>query len=113
LQHVVESAAGRYEGLTPLFTLLHEARPVLLNFGTPGALDISPWADRVRSIDATVEGTWELPVIGTVEAPAAVLIRPDGHVAWVGDATPAMQEQLNEALAKWFGRPRQREASVT
>jgi hypothetical protein len=41
-----------------------------------------------------------LPVIGEVEAPPAVLIRPDGHVAWTGDlADPA----LPRAVATWFG----------
>src|SRR5712675_712076 len=68
-----------------VFTLLHDARPVLLNFGEPGAFDITPWADRVQLIDAEYNGKWELPAIGAVTAPAAVLIRPDGYVAWVGD----------------------------
>ena len=68
-----------------VFTLLHEARPVLLNLGERGGFDISPWADRVQLIDAEYTGTWELPALGTVTAPTAVLIRPDGYVAWVGD----------------------------
>jgi 2-polyprenyl-6-methoxyphenol hydroxylase-like FAD-dependent oxidoreductase len=85
-----------------VFTLLHRARPVLLNFGEPGAFDITSWADRVQSIDARHEGTWELPAIGAVTAPAAVLIRPDGYVAWVGDMT---QVGLVDALTTWFGRP--------
>jgi 3-(3-hydroxy-phenyl)propionate hydroxylase len=67
-----------------VFTLLHDARPVMLNLGEPGGFDIAPWADRVRSIDARYDGVWELPVLGVVTAPNAVLIRPDGHVAWVG-----------------------------
>ena len=57
---------------------------MLLDLGEPGGLDLTPWADRVRSVDATYDGVWELPVIGEVDAPSAVLIRPDGHVAWVG-----------------------------
>ena len=69
------------------FTLLHDARPVLLNFSEPGHLDITQWADRVQLVDAKYPGVWELPVIGTVTVPAAVLIRPDGYVAWVGDKT--------------------------
>ena len=68
-----------------VFTLLHDARPVLLNLGEPGGLDITPWADRVQLIDAEYAGPWELPVLGAVTAPTAVLIRPDGYVAWVGD----------------------------
>ena len=83
-----------------LFTLLHDARPVLLNLGEPGGFDITPWADRVQSVDARYAGTWELPAIGAVTAPAAVLIRPDGYVAWVGDRT---QRGLIDALGTWFG----------
>jgi 3-(3-hydroxy-phenyl)propionate hydroxylase len=83
-------------------TLLHHARPVLLNLGDPGSLDITPWADRVRLTDAQYAGSWELPVLGAATAPAAVLIRPDGHVAWAGDqAYPG----LPAALATWFGPP--------
>lgn len=85
-----------------LFSLLHDARPVLLNFGKPGSIDIAPWADRVRLVDAKSDGTWELPVLGAVTPPSAVLIRPDGYVAWVGDAT---QRGLADALTTWFGPP--------
>jgi hypothetical protein len=85
-----------------VFELLHDARPVLLNLGEPGSIDITPWADRVQQVDADHTGTWVLPVIGTVTAPTAVLIRPDGHVAWVGDGA---QAGLNEALTTWFGPP--------
>ena len=85
-----------------VFTLLHYARPVLLNLGEPGGLDITPWADRVKLIDASYDGTWELPVLGTVTAPTAVLIRPDGYVAWIGDLT---QQGLADALTTWFGPP--------
>ena len=85
-----------------VFTLLHRARPVLLNFGEPGAFDITPWADRVQLIDAKYDGAWELPAIGAVAAPSAVLIRPDGYVAWVGDGT---QVGLVDAFVTWFGPP--------
>jgi 3-(3-hydroxy-phenyl)propionate hydroxylase len=83
-----------------VFQLLHEARPVLLNFGEPGVFDITPWADRVQLVDAKYNGTWELPAIGAVIAPTAVLIRPDGYVAWAGDQT---QLGLVDALTTWFG----------
>jgi 2-polyprenyl-6-methoxyphenol hydroxylase-like FAD-dependent oxidoreductase len=82
--------------------LLHGARPVLLNLGEPGALDIRSWADRVRRLDARYTGAWELPVLGAVSAPVAVLIRPDGYVAWVGDGT---DRGLRDALTAWFGPP--------
>ena len=85
-----------------VFTLLHDARPVLLNFGAPGGFDITPWADRVQFVDAKYAGVWELPVLGEVTAPAAVLIRPDGYVAWVGDITAP---GLPDALTTWFGPP--------
>jgi 3-(3-hydroxy-phenyl)propionate hydroxylase len=83
-----------------VFTLLHDARPVLLNLGDPGGLDITPWADRVQSVDAEQPGEWELPVLGSVPAPTAALIRPDGYVAWVGEQT---QLGLTDALTTWFG----------
>ena len=85
-----------------VFTLLHGARPVMLNLGEPGALDIttSRWADRVQRVDARYAGVWQLPVLGAVAAPAAVLIRPDGYVAWVGDGT---DQGLGDALTTWFG----------
>jgi hypothetical protein len=88
------------DGPTRVFALLHDARPVLLNLGDPGGFDISPWGDRVRLVDAKHAGGWELPVVGEVDAPPAVVIRPDGHVAWVGDLT---DPELPRALATWFG----------
>jgi 2-polyprenyl-6-methoxyphenol hydroxylase-like FAD-dependent oxidoreductase len=90
------------DGPLRVFTLLHDARPVLLNLGEAGAFDIAPWADRVRLIDARYDGTWELPVLGATTAPTAVLIRPDGYVAWVEDTT---ELGLADALTTWFGPP--------
>jgi 2-polyprenyl-6-methoxyphenol hydroxylase-like FAD-dependent oxidoreductase len=89
-------------GQLRVFTLLHDARPVLLNLGEPGGFDITPWADRVQLIDAKNAGDWELPVLGQVATPAAVLIRPDGYIAWVGDGTDT---GLRDALTTWFGSP--------
>ena len=66
----------------------------------PARFDLAPWADRVRRVDASYDGPWELPVIGEVTAPPAVLIRPDGHVAWAGDLT---DPELPRALTTWFG----------
>jgi 3-(3-hydroxy-phenyl)propionate hydroxylase len=84
------------------FELLHDATAVLLNLGQPGSFDIAPWADRVKLVDAEYAGVWELPVLGVVTAPAAVLIRPDGYVAWVGNGTG---RGLPQALTAWFGAP--------
>jgi 2-polyprenyl-6-methoxyphenol hydroxylase-like FAD-dependent oxidoreductase len=90
------------EGPRRVFTLLHDARPVLLNLGKRGGFNITPWADRVELIDAEYVGTWVLPAIGAVTAPTAVLIRPDGYVAWVGDQGHG---GLADALTTWFGQP--------
>ena len=90
------------DGPRRAFGLLHDARPALIDLGEPGGLDITPWAGRVQLVDARYAGDWELPVLGEVTPPAAVLIRPDGHVAWVGDGTAA---GLRDALATWFGPP--------
>jgi 2-polyprenyl-6-methoxyphenol hydroxylase-like FAD-dependent oxidoreductase len=86
-----------------VFTLLHRARPALINFGEPGSFDIAPWSDRVQLVDAKYFGAWDLPVLGVVSVPASVLIRPDGYVAWVGDTN---QQGLGETLTTWFGAPR-------
>jgi 2-polyprenyl-6-methoxyphenol hydroxylase-like FAD-dependent oxidoreductase len=85
-----------------VFALLHDARPVLLNLGEPGGVDIAPWTDRVQLIDAQYTGTWALPALGEVPAPTAILVRPDGYVAWVGDQTDL---GLTDALLTWFGPP--------
>jgi 2-polyprenyl-6-methoxyphenol hydroxylase-like FAD-dependent oxidoreductase len=85
-----------------VFALLHNARPLLLNLGEPGDLDITPWADRVQLVDATYDGVWELPALGAVAAPNAVLIRPDGYVAWAGERGSI---GLSDALTRWFGPP--------
>ena len=88
------------EGPVRVFAFLHDARAMLLNLGEPGSIDVGPWSDRVQLVDASYDGAWELPVIGVVTAPEAVLIRPDGHVAWVGEGT---RSGLEDALTVWFG----------
>ncbi|MBV9088615.1 MAG: FAD-dependent monooxygenase [Mycobacteriaceae bacterium] len=87
------------DGPTRLFTLLHQARGILLNFSQPWDFDIAPWSHRVSALDARHTECWKLPVLGAVSAPDAVLVRPDGYVAWVGDGTPAA---LTQALNRWF-----------
>jgi 3-(3-hydroxy-phenyl)propionate hydroxylase len=91
------------DGPTRVYEHLHDARPILLDLGDPGTIDITPWADRVKLLDATTEAPWTLPVLGEVPAPTAVLIRPDGHVAWVGEDTT---DGLTDALTIWFGPPK-------
>jgi hypothetical protein len=90
------------DGPLRVFTLLHDARPVVLNFGEPGRLDITPWADRVQLLDAAYVGLWELPVLGPITPPTAVLVRPDGYIAWVEDGSAT---GLRDALTTWFGNP--------
>jgi hypothetical protein len=90
------------DGPLRVFTLLHDARPVLLNLGKPGGIDITPWADRVQLVNAEYAGPWELPVFGAVPAPTGVLIRSDGYVAWIGGPD---EPGLLDALTKWFGPP--------
>jgi 2-polyprenyl-6-methoxyphenol hydroxylase-like FAD-dependent oxidoreductase len=85
-----------------VFALLHDARPVLLNVGEPGDFDITPWATRVKVINAKYIGEWVLPALGPVTAPTALLIRPDGYVAWVREHA---QLGLVDALTMWFGAP--------
>jgi hypothetical protein len=87
-------------GAARVYELLHDARPLLLNLARAGGLDLGPWAGRVQLVDASYNGGWELPVLGAVAAPSAVLVRPDGYVAWVGEGTEA---GLFDALATWFG----------
>jgi len=91
------------DGPTRVFTLLHDGKGLLLDFGAPGRVEISPWSHRVRHVGARHTGTWELPVLGEVTAPESVLVRPDGYVAWVGDAT---DPGLHLALSRWFGSTR-------
>ena len=90
------------DGPRSVFELLHDARPLLLDLGEPGSLETAGLADRVKRVDAESPGPWVLPVVGAVTAPTAVLVRPDGHVAWVGEGTAA---GLDEAVTTWFGTP--------
>ncbi len=90
------------DGLLRVYSLLHAARPVLLNLGEPGAFDIRPWMDRVQLVDARYAGRWELPDMGPITAPTALLVRPDGYVAWVANAA---QLELADTLTTWFGPP--------
>ena len=90
------------DGSPRVFELLHDGRPLLLNLGAPGSVDIELWSDRVQLVEARYDGEWELPVLGVVSAPSAVLVRPDGYVAWVGDSTAG---GLGDALTTWFGPP--------
>jgi hypothetical protein len=92
------------DGTTRVFSLLHDAKAVLLNLSEApdedGSFDISAWANRVKLVTAKYDGAWELPILGAITPPSAVLIRPDGYVAWTGNVTDS---GLSEALTTWFG----------
>lgn len=90
------------DGPRRVSTLLRDARPLLLDLGTPGGLEVGGWDDRVRALRCSTAGPWDLPAIGEVPAPTGVLVRPDGHVAWVGDGGV---DGLVDALTAWFGPP--------
>ena len=72
-----------------LYGLMHRGRGLLLD--QTGRLSVAGWADRV---DHVVDVSEELDM-------PAVLLRPDGHVAWVGED----QQDLLSQLPKWFGAP--------
>ena len=69
------------DGATRVYELLHDARHVLLTFGTASDMSLPP---RTKVVEATTTNKWELPIVGTIDALNAVLIRPDGYVAAVG-----------------------------
>ncbi|WP_016935739.1 aromatic-ring hydroxylase C-terminal domain-containing protein, partial [Rhodococcus sp. R1101] len=82
-----------------VFELMHQAHPLLLQFdGTPTDFGILP--EHVDHVRARYDGAWELPVLGAVDAPSAVLVRPDGYVAWVGEGST---DGLGDALERWCG----------
>lgn len=83
-----------------VYSYLYAAKPVLFSFGDPIADDVNGWTDRVQHAEVSFEGEWKLPVLGKVTAPNAVLVRPDGYVAWVDDGDHV---GLTDALTKWFG----------
>lgn len=93
---------GTPGGPVRLYELLHRARALLVNFAPSASPDISGWEERVDTVTAAYEGPWELPVLGVVAAPGAVLIRPDGYVAWT--AEQGIRE-LRAALTLWLGPP--------
>ncbi len=95
----LETADGR----TRVLALLRDARPLLLTLGGRGDVEHAEWRDRVRFVDARIDGPLELPILGETPPPSAVLIRPDGYVAWAGDLADA---GLPRAIATWFGPPR-------
>ncbi|MGY4708752.1 FAD-dependent monooxygenase [Mycolicibacterium sp. CBM1] len=88
------------DGPTRLFTLLHPAQWILLTHGQPCSADLTGWERRVTTVHAHTTPTWHLPILGEIAAPQAVLVRPDGHIAWVGRGTTTTG--LTDALTTWF-----------
>ena len=91
------------DGPLRVYSLLHYGRAALLNFSEPACIEVSGWADRLSLVDAEYVGRWELPALGMVNGPGAVLVRPDGYVAWAGDSVDA---GVTDALVTWLGPPR-------
>ncbi|HVU30697.1 MAG TPA: FAD-dependent monooxygenase, partial [Sphingomicrobium sp.] len=85
-----------------LTSFLHEGRAVLLDLGIGGRPDVAPWADRLQLVEAAPVASWEIPVVGAIPPAAGVLVRPDGHVAWVEGAN---DETLQSSLTRWLGDP--------
>ncbi|MER5511874.1 FAD-dependent monooxygenase [Streptomyces sp. NPDC002766] len=95
------------EGAISVYELLHTAHPVLLDLsggaGTTAAV-AEGWADRVDLVEArSQDDHWPVPAVGDVPAPSALLIRPDGHVAWAADSGALDASALRTALTIWFG----------
>ncbi|WP_432126523.1 FAD-dependent monooxygenase [Streptomyces sp. bgisy082] len=95
-------------GATRVYELLHAGRPVLLDLGAGVAAVAGDWSDRVDLVEAHGEDdAWPVPVIDEVPTPTALLIRPDGHVAWAsGPGEPVDTVALRGALTTWFGAAR-------
>lgn len=91
-----------------VFGLMHWARPLLLQFDGP-PIDSAHLPERVDLVRVCYDGPWELPLLGEVDAPSAVLVRPDGYVAWVGEGST---DGLDDALAKWCGTAARRSGTV-
>ncbi|MGA8115974.1 MAG: FAD-dependent monooxygenase [Actinocatenispora sp.] len=93
-------------GATRAYQLLHTGRPVLLDLvDTPWLKDcVDGWADRVDLVRADCPAArWALPVVGEVDAVPALLVRPDGHVAWVATDGARDDDGLRAALTTWCG----------
>jgi len=72
-----------------LYELMHDGHGLLLD--STGRLSVAGWTDRVHQVD-DIGDELEVP---------ALLLRPDGHVAWVGET----QQDLLGPLRRWFGSP--------
>ncbi|PWI09315.1 hypothetical protein DIZ27_18590 [Streptomyces sp. NWU339] len=105
-RRVPDADLNTSEGPVYVYELLHAARPVLLDLR--GSAEVAAaakgWADRVDLVEARSEDDhWPVPAIGEIPAPTALLIRPDGHVAWAtADGAPDASA-LRTALTTWFG----------
>ena len=85
------------DGTVRLYELLHQGRPVLLDFDGGLGDALRGWTDRVDAVRPT--GDWSIPAVGDIPASAALLVRPDGYVAWL----PGTSVELRTALETWFG----------
>jgi 2-polyprenyl-6-methoxyphenol hydroxylase-like FAD-dependent oxidoreductase len=87
-------------GTVRLYELLHRGRPILLDFDGRLGSALEGWTDRVDRIEAIrPTDRWAIPAVGDIPASAALLVRPDGYVAWLPEAAI----ELRTALTTWFG----------
>ncbi len=95
------SAAGSWRSLrASVFDLLHAGRGVLLDLADDRTVRevAEGWTDRIDVVTATS------PPAGALDGTDAVLVRPDGYVAWTGSGEPRAGG-LRDALSRWFGQP--------
>ncbi|MGI5292098.1 FAD-dependent monooxygenase [Nonomuraea polychroma] len=94
----------RQEGPVTTTELLHTGRSVLLNLSDDESLRAlaAPWAHRVDIVTARPRG---LAADNPLAGADAVLVRPDGHVAWVAGPREEVHEPLSAALHRWSGAP--------
>ena len=92
----------RGEDTVQLYSLMHGAKPLFLTSGDAPA-DLEGWADRVTIEQVTFPETWRIPVTGEVASPRAVLVRPDGYIAWIDDGSGGTD--IKHCLKFWFGEP--------